>query len=1025
MWQACLLSSGLVTSLIRLRMALLRYITIMFSCFVAAGALAHELRSQHWGASDGLAHISARAITQTPDGLMWIGTENGLSMFDGVSFKTLNADTVPAMTSDWINAVITGPEGKLWVGTNNGMLIRDMNFEFEAISAPPGITQILDFSISPNGRLWVAAHALLFVDKREAFIVEADMPDVVEIAATDDKVYLLDSLGSLYAYDIATNRVGMLPMPADFSEPKHISLIKNQLLIGSTKGAFVYESNDSITGVWRQISDSPVKLLTRESAQHNPWILEDSALVEISPSLTAARLDLSQVFDQGNLDLLDLFICAGGNFWLGTMTEGFFGFWTQGLTVLDAAVGATSTKTWSFFADDTLYAVGDEGVFRRLGDKQWATHITTEDIGDVQPYSFLRYEDKEFLGTRSGLFSRSITDVPGKTEWTREDITGGSRINTFYPDEDGVLVATSYGLFRYDPQALQQWQEIDDFRSKSVRALYKEPSGRLWVGTESGLKTYLGGFSSNVDDATLASTFVSAILPLDDSRIAVGTYGQGLFIYDTKRKGDWLRYNYASGLPFDDIFAITSNKGYVWVSTANGVFRFAESPDFGEWIPADVVLRDDGAITRSRIRCCNGAGNNRAVIWDDYIFLPTLTGIVRLDTTIAPTTSIRPLVSSVRVNGKSVPYRGGRVALQDYGSDVEIDFTAPVFANENRPVFRYKLSSYHDEWVYPGTRRTAYFSNMPSGESVFELEARLSAGDWVAAQRLELNVPQRFIDTMWFKLLVGLLLLLISWGIVLARTNQLRSRSAALTKLVERRTDELQQANQELARINEELLKQSVTDALTGLHNRWFMQGLLPALLGRIKRREQMDDKSELRSALLLIDIDFFKEVNDRYGHEMGDSVLKDVATELLAAARGEDYLLRWGGEEFLLVIPEIKPADIVRVHDRLHLSLANIAQNRGLQRPITVSVGIVFLPLDGHAIDEQLWDRALSMADFGVYHVKSTGKNASGLVSEIVDLEHQSLLVRDSTVAQEFDEFADDSPWHVDVWPSPTRGPS
>lgn len=162
-------------------------------------------------------------------------------------------------------------------------------------------------------------------------------------------------------------------------------------------------------------------------------------------------------------------------------------------------------------------------------------------------------------------------------------------------------------------------------------------------------------------------------------------------------------------------------------------------------------------------------------------------------------------------------------------------------------------------------------------------------------------------------------------------------------------------------------LELAVTDPLTGLHNRRFMTAQLGAL---VKRATQGGDPV----AALMVDIDHFKRINDTFGHDIGDEVLREFAVRLATNVRAVDLACRFGGEEFVVVMPDTKLDDAHRIAERLRRHIAGSPFHlAGLDEPLTVtiSVGVAATQGEGDAPDA-----LLQRADEAVYEAKAGGRN-------------------------------------------------
>lgn len=167
------------------------------------------------------------------------------------------------------------------------------------------------------------------------------------------------------------------------------------------------------------------------------------------------------------------------------------------------------------------------------------------------------------------------------------------------------------------------------------------------------------------------------------------------------------------------------------------------------------------------------------------------------------------------------------------------------------------------------------------------------------------------------------------------------------------------------AYLNEKLQSQAMTDALTELHNRRFMD----MELGRLWQTHQLHGTS---FALLLIDIDRFKNVNDTYGHHCGDEVLKKTAQILRTQLRAGDLVARWGGEEFICAVSHASLADAMALAERIRAMIStDHIEYCGQNIRWTVSIGVGCLDSGGQSIDE-----LVSAVDTALYAAKSGGRN-------------------------------------------------
>jgi two-component system cell cycle response regulator len=162
-------------------------------------------------------------------------------------------------------------------------------------------------------------------------------------------------------------------------------------------------------------------------------------------------------------------------------------------------------------------------------------------------------------------------------------------------------------------------------------------------------------------------------------------------------------------------------------------------------------------------------------------------------------------------------------------------------------------------------------------------------------------------------------------------------------------------------------MEMAITDALTGLHNRRYMESHLATLVEQAQGRGKP-------LALLIVDIDFFKSINDTHGHDAGDDVLREFAIRLKKSIRGIDLACRYGGEEFVIVMPETDMAVAAVVAERIRRRIATepfAVASGAAAVPVTISIGLAAL-----AVADDSPAGILKRADQALYRAKRDGRN-------------------------------------------------
>lgn len=168
----------------------------------------------------------------------------------------------------------------------------------------------------------------------------------------------------------------------------------------------------------------------------------------------------------------------------------------------------------------------------------------------------------------------------------------------------------------------------------------------------------------------------------------------------------------------------------------------------------------------------------------------------------------------------------------------------------------------------------------------------------------------------------------------------------------------------ELAASEQRLIELNTKDALTGIYNRRYLEAHLKDECERHVRYNR-------KMSLMMFDIDFFKKVNDTYGHQCGDLVLKTLATEISLLARSTDYFVRYGGEEFCCVLPETSAEEAVNQAERFRCHIAALVMSyKEAKIQVTISLGIAELRSGDSP------DQVLKRADDALYEAKNVGRN-------------------------------------------------
>jgi diguanylate cyclase (GGDEF)-like protein len=309
-----------------------------------------------------------------------------------------------------------------------------------------------------------------------------------------------------------------------------------------------------------------------------------------------------------------------------------------------------------------------------------------------------------------------------------------------------------------------------------------------------------------------------------------------------------------------------------------------------------------------------------------------------------------------------------------------LEFAVLHYLSPGKNQYAYVMEGLEPAWNQVGNQHSITYSTLPPGDYTFRVMGANCDGVWSQASTdLKIHVLPPWWKRWWFRLGTTITLAGLIITAVRMRLGSLRKQNRLLEDTVAGRT-------RELAIANEALLEQSLTDPLTGLRNRRFLGACMPedvAQIQRVQRDAAMNNLARMKLNIdvlfLMVDLDHFKLVNDRYGHRAGDMVLQQMGRILKSIARDSDTLVRWGGEEFLIVARNTARADAQILPERIRASVEAHPFEINEEKPIhcTCSVGFAVFPLLLNDVDSYQWEQVVELADTCLYAAKHGGRNA------------------------------------------------
>ncbi len=926
-----------------------------------------------WRVEEGLPHNTVRALKQTRDGYLWLGTFGGLARFDGVRFKVFdNRNSV--LANNEIRALHEDSKGVLWVGTTAGGLYRLENGELSRDETPIESQTINAILSTRDGALLLGTGDGLYRlrGKRvERFTTEEGLwangvTSLVE--GLDGRVFV----GTENGVNVLMNDA-LTKSP----QPDHPQKGINGLLIDRTGNLYVAgRTLERFAPSGERTLSLPVPALGAFA------LFEDTDGVIWTGTYGAgiARLenDVLRTYrqEEGFLDRRGMAIAEDreGGLWIGT--RGGLAQLRDGAAVSYAtAEGFAGNIARAAFEDQdgALYFAFEGGVSRFSNGR--VVNITTRDglPSPVVKTVMRDHRGRLWMGTEGGIVAE-IAPRRFRT-WTEKE--GAPRQpKLVYEDREGrIWAGGDAGFAIFENDAFKAPRGTEAIQNSGMEAFYEARDGWLWVGTLThGAWRYKDGVLERVPLLGLSSIGVRSFYESPEGVLFVGTVGSGLFIRSPGK--EFRQLTTRSGLGDDSIWSILDDgQGEIWFTSDRGVFRAATADlvAFSESrAPAVGMNAFLGPGNGLKSRECNGGGYPAGLITKDgRVLAPTGAGIAIIDprrlTSSAPPPPVA--IEEVVVDREAVPHRD--IAAIPAGSrDTEVHFTGLSFRNPSQTTFRYRLYGHDPDWVDAGTRRVAYYGSLPPGRYVFRVAASNDGAHWTEKEAaLEVVVAPLWYQTWLFRLTAFAALAGLIAGAFAFRVRRLEARERELAALVNSRTEELALRSRELEAANIALGQLAITDDLTGMANhRQFREFIGREWLRCARAREPI--------SLLMCDIDEFKAYNDALGHQKGDECLRAVARTLVdTVKRAPDLAARYGGEEFVVVLPATTSEGALAVAETIRKAMAEQATphpRSGVGPAVTMSIGISTMVPDPARSIEDL----IAAADRALYAAKSAGRD-------------------------------------------------
>ena len=779
--------------------------------------------SRTWQTDEGLPHNQVQALAQTPEGFLWVGTRGGLARFDGVTFTTFNSGNTPELRSSSITSLCADHEGTLWVGTDGGGLVRLRDGVFTHFGKEDGLAgdTLRVIYESLDGTLWFGTTNGMSRYRGGKFTTytrqQGLASDVVLDIHEDRDGFLWIATGE-GLNRLKGEKMDTFAMPNGLPNDSVRVIWQDRaarIWIGSNNGMLWYNA------FWRSffayntkygLSDTFVSAIC-DDREGNLWVGTYSGLNRFRDGRFFNELNNEGVpFDRVNA----LFEDREGDLWVGSR-EGLTRLTPERFRAITKRQGLSHNNVTSVLGDNdgTMWLGTWGGGLNRLEGETVRSYESTNELSQALVLGLAEGRDGTlWVGAD---FDGGLTRLKDGvfTHFTWKDGLPKAAVRVVHEDGSGtVWVGTGNGLCALRNGKFTGFTTREHLAGDSIRDLCEDRAGNLWVGTETGLSRRRNGkFESYDAKDGMTDPMVLALYADAETNLWIGTHEGGLLRF---HDGHFTAYTTRQGLFSDEIFGITEEGGWLWMTCSKGIFRVrkadldAVDAHKVESFASVVYGKSDGLES---VQCSSMA---KPAVWkaaDGQLWFPTTKGVVMVDPRTLRTSHQPPPVfiqevqadrrklepkpakgwveraeqtaAGLTASGLSFERPTEAVRVPPGRGELEFQFTAPSLSSPEETRFRYKLDNADVDWVDAGTRRTAHYNNIYPGNYTFRVLACSRDGIWsTEAASVAVLVKPHVYQTWWWR---GALALVVVGGASGLARYVTRRRMQRAMQLLEQR----------------------------------------------------------------------------------------------------------------------------------------------------------------------------------------------------------------------------------------------
>ncbi len=741
----------------------------------------------NYGVKDGLAQSQVTDICQDHLGYLWIGTQSGLSRFNGQTFT--NYSKVDGLIDNTIQKLLFDKKSKqLWIATPKGITVLNFTSKKQYNSYPFKSSYKINDLLLLNDTLFIATNTDLITFSNQQFNYVTNQLKVRSLTKTSNHPLLLATRNGLFSYN-NQQFTKFSDSTLNYNFSKIASTADNSVILSTYNNGII---KYNLTHQTKEFITQPIRILNFINHKNQIWAINDQSILLIKKNIQkkyTTQNGLPQV------KLKCLFVDKEDNLWIGTYGKGLLKFSSESVVSYSTKNGLPSDIIMSINQNkngDLAFGTYDKGmvIFTKSGDKHYYTY---DDLNSRTVWSILDIENNDFLvASTGGLSVINDYQLSNKPECR-------GKFKTLYKANNLIFVGGKKGLWILNDKKFNNVKSSENYDINKVFG----NSSKLYIASKAGLFwSYISDNISQLNQIEIAENECNTLTIDAYNNLWVGTI-DGLFVVSPNFAVIEYQLDSLDFKSRNVLGLITDRNKNIWASTTNGVYLLLKGNPFTEKLEKYHYSEAEGITDLE---------SNLNALYEDrlgFIWLGTSSALYKINPTLrdelfiqkTPNLSIESIklfkenfsYSKYAKSYDSLNHIPTKLVLPPKQNHLTFEFIGINLKNPKNVKYSYRLKGAEEKWSPLSADHTATYSFISPGNYMFEVKATNDGINWTAVKSVEVIIEPFFWQKWWFVLGVLIVVTLLIVLFFRVRINILKRKKDNEKLVFKNRLRELEQ----------------------------------------------------------------------------------------------------------------------------------------------------------------------------------------------------------------------------------------